>query len=553
MRRLATIVAVDIVGYSARTEADEASAAADVAVLRAGIEAACAAHDGRLFNTAGDGFMLEFGAVSAALSAAEALAQGAGPPVRVGVHLGEVTVTETGDLLGHSVNVAARLEALAEAGTVLVSADVRRALRGPVGERLVDLGQMRLDKMGETLGVFALRPQGAARARPALRRRALVGGLAAAVGAGGVAGGLWWARRPRIPADARRLYDKAQTALGSGLPEDVAQAQGFLREAVAVAPNYAEAWGALSRAYQASLLFTDPAHQAGVTTLAKAAAQRALDLDRDQPEGWATLALLAPVYRNWAEAERLYLGALGRHARDPQMNFAYGRLLIGVGRIREAVTHGDLAVSGDEFAVWHRHLLALALWSAGRMEEAEHTLDKALARWPRHYALWFLRLSLLTYTGRADQAVAMGRDVAGRPSNIPESDLTLSTRVAQAMMTRSPKDVAGAIEANAAAARRGIGYAENAVTMLSALGRLDEAFAIARAMYFGEGFPIGDVRFSTGRFAVAGRRQTYILFTPPTAPLRADPRFKVLMRDLGMAAYWRASSHAPDDPTWVPG
>jgi len=65
-RKLATIVALDVAGYSARTEADEARTTAEVAALRGVIEEIAARHGGRVFNTAGDGFMLEFGSSLAA-------------------------------------------------------------------------------------------------------------------------------------------------------------------------------------------------------------------------------------------------------------------------------------------------------------------------------------------------------------------------------------------------------------------------------------------------------------------------------------------------------
>jgi class 3 adenylate cyclase len=73
-RRLTTIVALDVAGYSARTEADEARTTAEVAALRRVIEGIATARGGRVFNTAGDGFMLEFGSSLAAVEAALALA-----------------------------------------------------------------------------------------------------------------------------------------------------------------------------------------------------------------------------------------------------------------------------------------------------------------------------------------------------------------------------------------------------------------------------------------------------------------------------------------------
>jgi adenylate cyclase len=155
-RRLTTIVALDVAGYSARTEADEAKTTAEVAALRRVIEGIATARGGRVFNTAGDGFMLEFGSSLAAVEAALALADTCEPKVRVGVHLGDVVVQRNGDLLGHGVNVAARLMARSDPGSVLVSADVRRTIRGPLAGRLVSRGRLQLDKMTETIEAFAL-------------------------------------------------------------------------------------------------------------------------------------------------------------------------------------------------------------------------------------------------------------------------------------------------------------------------------------------------------------------------------------------------------------
>jgi adenylate cyclase len=155
-RKIAVIVALDVAGYSARTEADEAKTTAEVAALRQVIEDIAKAHGGRVFNTAGDGFMLEFASSLAAVEAAGDLVQKCEPKVRVGVHLGDVMVQPNGDLLGHGVNVAARLMAKSDPGAALISADVRRTIRGPLAERLVSRGPMQLDKMAETIEAFAL-------------------------------------------------------------------------------------------------------------------------------------------------------------------------------------------------------------------------------------------------------------------------------------------------------------------------------------------------------------------------------------------------------------
>src|SRR5262249_52851284 len=108
-RKLAGIVSIDIAGYSRLAEANEAAALAAVEAVRARIGRAVAAHGGRLFSSAGDGFMLEFPTATGALGAAQDIAASDGPIVRIGVHLGEVYATESGDMLGHGVNIAARI------------------------------------------------------------------------------------------------------------------------------------------------------------------------------------------------------------------------------------------------------------------------------------------------------------------------------------------------------------------------------------------------------------------------------------------------------------
>jgi adenylate cyclase len=155
-RRLAAIVSGDIAGYSALSERDAAQAIAHVAALREHARAACARHGGRIFNTAGDGVMLEFASASDALGAAIELAEAsAETPLRLGVHLGEVTPTENGDLLGHGVNIAARLQSEATTGGIIVSEIVRDSAAAELAQRFEARGRIRLSKMREAVRVYA--------------------------------------------------------------------------------------------------------------------------------------------------------------------------------------------------------------------------------------------------------------------------------------------------------------------------------------------------------------------------------------------------------------
>jgi class 3 adenylate cyclase len=156
--KLTTILALDMAGYSAQTELNEAKATSAVSALHAVVHEIASDHEGRIFNTAGDGFMLELPSCSAAVEAAAELARRCHPKVRIGVHVGDAIAQPSGDLLGHGVNVAARLMAQAMPGTALVSAEVRRMIRGPLGERLTSPRVVRLDKMRESVEAFLLIP-----------------------------------------------------------------------------------------------------------------------------------------------------------------------------------------------------------------------------------------------------------------------------------------------------------------------------------------------------------------------------------------------------------
>ena len=142
-RRLAAILAADVVGFSSMMERDEEGTFARIKALQRIILAPqIANHQGRLVKTTGDGFLAEFASPIEALRAAIAI-QGAinlpsdrpdGPSdplaIRIGINLGDVIVEDDGDIYGEGVNVAARLEALAPAGGILISGKVYDEVEG---------------------------------------------------------------------------------------------------------------------------------------------------------------------------------------------------------------------------------------------------------------------------------------------------------------------------------------------------------------------------------------------------------------------------------------
>ena len=134
-RRLAGILAADVVGYSAMVGTDEPATLARVRTLRTDlVEPLAAEHGGRLFKTTGDGFLAAFASAVQALRCAIAIqerlrSEPDGLRLRIGVHQGEV-VAEGDDLLGDGVIIAARLEPLAEPGGICISARVREDAAG---------------------------------------------------------------------------------------------------------------------------------------------------------------------------------------------------------------------------------------------------------------------------------------------------------------------------------------------------------------------------------------------------------------------------------------
>src|SRR5262245_41832255 len=158
-RRLSTILALDVAGYSRAAEKDDEAAATAVRQLRTVIEEIVTPFGGRIFNSAGDGFMLEFPSATSGVQAAVNLLNEsqAGtrplPKIRIGLHLGDVIVESNGDLLGHGVNVAARLQALAQPGAAMVSEPVRAQVRSAAQLHFTSEGRVQLDKMSERVSV----------------------------------------------------------------------------------------------------------------------------------------------------------------------------------------------------------------------------------------------------------------------------------------------------------------------------------------------------------------------------------------------------------------
>ena len=166
-RKLAAILAADVVGYSRLAGSDEDRTLARLRALRSDlIDPTIAVHTGRVVKRTGDGTLVEFrsvvDAVRCAIEVQNAMVErNAGVPperrieFRIGIHLGDVVEESDGDLMGDGVNIAARLEGIAEPG-ICLSEDAYRQVSGRLDMAVTDLGPTQLKNIQRSIrGLFA--------------------------------------------------------------------------------------------------------------------------------------------------------------------------------------------------------------------------------------------------------------------------------------------------------------------------------------------------------------------------------------------------------------
>jgi TolB-like protein len=168
-RRLAAILAADVAGYSRLIGADEGGTLKRLGAIRTEVtDPKIAEHHGRIVKTMGDGLLVEFGSVVDALRCAAevqtvmaernaAIAAENRVEFRIGVNVGDVVVEE-GDIFGDGVNVAARLEALAEPGGICVSARVQEDAAGRLDLAFEDIGEQQLKNIARPVHAYRVRP-----------------------------------------------------------------------------------------------------------------------------------------------------------------------------------------------------------------------------------------------------------------------------------------------------------------------------------------------------------------------------------------------------------
>lgn len=215
-RRLSAILAADVVGYSGLMEVDEVGTLAAFNAHREQlIEPLVAEHNGRVVKLLGDGVLTEFGSVVEAVTCAlaiqdgmtsrnESVAEDRRIVLRVGVHLGDIVI-ESNDIFGDGVNIAARLEGLADPGGICISQQALDQVETKLDLDCQDMGEQRLKNIARPIRVYQVRRAGSPQGRTVAPRRwigavPLVGAAAAVIlVVVGAAFAWWWSGRDSGP------------------------------------------------------------------------------------------------------------------------------------------------------------------------------------------------------------------------------------------------------------------------------------------------------------------------------------------------------------------
>jgi adenylate cyclase len=274
-RRLAAIVIADVVGYSRHMERDDTGTFARLRLIRDEVvDPAIVSHGGRIVKTAGDGLLAEFTSVLAALRASiqiqrQMAARNHDLPTdervdyRIGVNLGDIIV-DTNDIAGDGVNVASRLESMAEPGGICVSSAVREQIHGKLDVHFIDIGEQQVRNIVRPIRIYQVRLEGLAtppvgarrfRSRSGRQGRWLVAGATSAL----VAVAAIWLLLPlyrpsRASADlpppmsiailpfAAASESAADRQYAEQLTNDITTNMGRVRESTVAAPTQALAF-----------------------------------------------------------------------------------------------------------------------------------------------------------------------------------------------------------------------------------------------------------------------------------------------------------------------
>ena len=528
-RRLAAIWFADIVGFTRLAAEDETLALRLVEILQAAATAAVEAHEGKIVKFMGDGVLAEFasakgGAVGGMqlLLRFGQLTEGwpQGPhQLRLGMHLGDVSVAADGDIYGDGVNRASRLEGLADPGRLLVSEDVYRQLRSRPDLILTDLGSRSVKGYDDPLRVYDAEPtaeltrsllrEAATPAAPAqaTHPRRSVRPIAVGLGVGILTFGslaVWTAfetpgtdtlrlgpdagastdsiptiapqandrpqvgpdastdRTPTIDPGVNDLLQRGRNQLALGTPAGLARAAEIFAQAIALAPDDAGAHLGLAEA-QIGLGMSDARRLGEVLPLARGHLEEALRHDPDLAQAHAALASLLGTFQwDWEAAEREFETAL-EIAPTPAIHRAFAELLSARGRHDEALAQVALASRNEPGAVANVRARGLALFRARSYAQAREVLAMALRLDPTddHVRVHLARTQAALGERQQAMITLEGSDAANRDAYVQAWRASFRTAAPGATQGRRSQGAAqGRGTQMARTLRRALGAAE---------------------------------------------------------------------------------------------
>lgn len=316
-------------------------------------------------------------------------------------------------------------------------------------------------------------------------------------------------------------------------PTQMSRQEAVLNKLQQMAPTFSYTYSALAAFHRGKLALggLSPDGAARLRDQAEAEANRALDLDRDNADGYTVQALLIPT-QDWLQRDKLLSAAAALPSAGVDPPGQYALLLGEVGRLQEAVANWSKSVAANPFEPDYTALGARALGATGRLDAALDALDKSRRIAPDNATVLHTLFEIDQWAGRWDDAARILDEEAfripalGRQLDI-EDDRTAFKAFLAAARSRDPIQIASAREAEFDAVKSDPAHLITAMSHLAALGLVDDAYALAQS-------------HMTPLMGLT------TLFAPPAAALRQDPRFIAFTARLGLLDYWRQSGRWPE-------
>jgi DNA-binding winged helix-turn-helix (wHTH) protein/tetratricopeptide (TPR) repeat protein len=373
-------------------------------------------------------------------------------------------------------------------------------------------------------------------------RRALVAGAATCAATLGIGGWIWIKDRP----DPRfeELMERGEDAIRLDEP-----ATKYFEQAVVIEPRKARALGLLAYALASGRDMGPSTVASSTAQVAERAARTALEIDPKEPNALLTMTIVQIGTRDRYAGEEDLRRILAIAPNNTLAMRWLRQLLHGAGRCDESLAIGERALAIEPLCPDHRLRNALQLWIHGRVPEADRIIDHAMELWPAHRLVRMARLMIYAFTGRTKAALAIVEEEEKSPIFLSDSAISVWRASLEALETRTGPAIAAALKANVEGAKATPAIAAYGIVMLSALGELDAAFAVANGFLLGRGSVIVQPKPDPKVPSVSnwGWRNTHGLWTPPAKPMRLDPRFKSLADGFGLTVYWRKRGIGPDD------